>query len=119
MEDVVHRERDDDVVRALEERLDLAERVGQPAPSGVTAWKLDSQGAGTGGFYRLRDRNGAPVDRIVALPVKDLHHIARNLIQLLELFAPRAVEPRAERSGEAPAGNREGGGIHDRWKHLG
>ena len=40
-----------------------------------------------GEWIQIRDRNGAPVDRIVALPVKDPYHIARNLIQLLELFA--------------------------------
>ncbi len=48
-----------------------------------------------GEWIQIRDRNGAPFERIVALPVKDPYHIARNLIQLLELFAPKAAAPRA------------------------
>ena len=33
------------------------------------------------------DREGQPLERVVALPVKDPYHIARNLIQVLELFS--------------------------------
>ena len=42
-----------------------------------------------GEWIQIRDRRGAPLDRVVALPVKDPYHIARNLIQLTELFAGR------------------------------
>ena len=40
-----------------------------------------------GEWIQIRDRVGRPVDRVVALPVKDPYHIARNLIQVLELFS--------------------------------
>lgn len=47
-----------------------------------------------GEWIQIRDRRGAPLDRVVALPVKDPYHIARNLIQVLELFAvPARVLP--------------------------
>ncbi|MFE7331315.1 AGE family epimerase/isomerase [Streptomyces sp. NPDC057565] len=36
-------------------------------------------------WIQIRDRAGRPLDRIVALPVKDPFHIARNLMQLVEL----------------------------------
>lgn len=42
-----------------------------------------------GEWIQIRDRRGAPLERVVALPVKDPYHIARNLIQLTELFAGR------------------------------
>lgn len=38
-----------------------------------------------GEWIQIRDRRGAPLDRVVALPVKDPYHIARNLLQLVEL----------------------------------
>ncbi len=41
-----------------------------------------------GEWIQIRDRAGAPIEAIVALPVKDPYHIARNLIQALELMAP-------------------------------
>lgn len=40
-----------------------------------------------GEWIQIRDRKGAPLDRVVALPVKDPYHVARNLIQLIELFS--------------------------------
>jgi N-acylglucosamine 2-epimerase len=40
-----------------------------------------------GEWIQIRDRRGAPLERVVALPVKDPYHIARNLIQVLELFS--------------------------------
>lgn len=40
-----------------------------------------------GEWIQIRDRRGAPLERVVALPVKDPYHIARNLIQVLELSA--------------------------------
>ncbi|MES2692015.1 MAG: AGE family epimerase/isomerase [Verrucomicrobiota bacterium] len=40
-----------------------------------------------GEWIQIRDRTGAPVEKVVALPVKDPYHVARNLIQALELFA--------------------------------
>ncbi|WP_406385731.1 AGE family epimerase/isomerase [Streptomyces sp. NBC_01618] len=38
-------------------------------------------------WIQIRDRAGRPLDRVVALPVKDPFHIARNLMQLVELSA--------------------------------
>jgi N-acylglucosamine 2-epimerase len=43
--------------------------------------------AAVGEWIQIRDRDGVPVERVVALPVKDPYHIARNLIQCLELFS--------------------------------
>lgn len=40
-----------------------------------------------GEWIQIRDRAGAPLERVVALPVKDPYHIARNLIQVVELFS--------------------------------
>lgn len=40
-----------------------------------------------GEWIQIRDRRGAPLERVVALPVKDPYHIARNLIQILELYS--------------------------------
>ncbi len=40
-----------------------------------------------GEWIQIRDRLGNPLDRVVALPVKDPYHIARNLIQVMELFS--------------------------------
>jgi N-acylglucosamine 2-epimerase len=37
-----------------------------------------------GEWIQIRDRRGAPIDKITALPVKDPFHIARNLILLVE-----------------------------------
>lgn len=39
-----------------------------------------------GEWIQIRDRQGAPLERVVALPVKDPYHIARNLLQVLALF---------------------------------
>ncbi len=36
-------------------------------------------------WIQIRDRRGAPLDQVVALPVKDPFHIARNLMQIVEL----------------------------------
>lgn len=36
-------------------------------------------------WVQIRDRAGRPLDQVVALPVKDPFHIARNLMQLIEL----------------------------------
>lgn len=36
-------------------------------------------------WIQIRDRAGAPLDRVVALPVKDPFHICRNLMQLIKL----------------------------------
>lgn len=40
-----------------------------------------------GEWIQIRDRRGNPLERVVALPVKDPYHIARNLSQLIELFS--------------------------------
>lgn len=39
-----------------------------------------------GEWIQIRDRSGRPLEQVVALPVKDPYHIARNLLQLLALF---------------------------------
>lgn len=39
-----------------------------------------------GEWIQIRDRYGEPMDRVVALPVKDPFHISRNLILLTELL---------------------------------
>jgi N-acylglucosamine 2-epimerase len=49
-----------------------------------------------GEWIQIRDRAGNPLDRVVALPVKDPYHIARNLIQVLELFARNGTLSLAE-----------------------
>ncbi|MBZ2199539.1 AGE family epimerase/isomerase [Occultella gossypii] len=36
-------------------------------------------------WIQIRDRNGRPLDEVVALPVKDPYHVARNLMQIVEL----------------------------------
>ena len=36
-------------------------------------------------WIQIRDREGAPLDQVVALPVKDPFHICRNLMQMVEL----------------------------------
>ncbi|GAA1640121.1 AGE family epimerase/isomerase [Nonomuraea maheshkhaliensis] len=41
-------------------------------------------------WIQIRDRTGAPLDEVVALPVKDPYHIARNLMQIVELHASGA-----------------------------
>lgn len=38
-------------------------------------------------WIQIRDRAGDPMDQVVALPVKDPFHIARNLMQIIELEA--------------------------------
>jgi N-acylglucosamine 2-epimerase len=43
-----------------------------------------------GEWIQIRDRCGQPLERVVALPVKDPYHIARNLIQVLELFSNKS-----------------------------
>ena len=39
-----------------------------------------------GEWIQIRDRQGAPIDTVVALPVKDPYHIARNLVLLIQLI---------------------------------
>ena len=41
-------------------------------------------------WIQIRDREGRPLDQVVALPVKDPFHIARNLMQVIELQAARS-----------------------------
>ena len=37
-------------------------------------------------WMQIRDREGRPENRVVALPVKDPYHVVRNLALLLELL---------------------------------
>lgn len=39
-----------------------------------------------GEWIQIRDRQGQPMDKVVALPVKDPFHVSRNLILLIELL---------------------------------
>ena len=39
-----------------------------------------------GEWIQIRDRQGKPIDKVVALPVKDPYHITRNLLLLLDLL---------------------------------
>ena len=41
--------------------------------------------AGGGEWLQIRDRAGAPLDRVVALPVKDPFHVPRALLRMLQL----------------------------------
>ena len=41
--------------------------------------------ASVGEWIQIRDRHGRPLDRVVALPVKDPYHVTRNLLLLIEL----------------------------------
>ncbi|GAA0943666.1 AGE family epimerase/isomerase [Nonomuraea longicatena] len=51
------------------------------------AYTLDTFPGGDDGeeWIQIRDRAGRPLDEVVALPVKDPYHVARNLMQLVEL----------------------------------
>lgn len=40
----------------------------------------------TGEWIQIRDRRGNPIDKVVALPVKDPYHILRNMILIVELL---------------------------------
>ena len=40
----------------------------------------------TGEWIQIRDREGKPVEKLVALPVKDPYHVLRNLLLLIELL---------------------------------
>ena len=44
-------------------------------------------------WIQIRRRDGTPQDKVVALPVKDPYHIARNLIMLLELLEQMQLKP--------------------------
>jgi N-acylglucosamine 2-epimerase len=62
----------DDMRRWFQRVWDYAFRVfPQPDPA-------------VGEWIQIRDRSGDPLERVVALPVKDPYHIARNLIQMIE-----------------------------------
>jgi N-acylglucosamine 2-epimerase len=41
---------------------------------------------GIGEWIQIRDREGAPESKVVALPVKDPFHITRNLILIVDLL---------------------------------
>ena len=80
-----------------------ARRYGQPAAAPwfdrIWEYTLSTFPGGDQGreWIQIRDRSGQPKDEVVALPVKDPFHIARNLMQLVELGAethPAAGVPR-------------------------
>jgi len=43
-----------------------------------------------GEWIQIRDRQGKPIEKVVALPVKDPYHIVRNLLLILELLQQQA-----------------------------
>jgi N-acylglucosamine 2-epimerase len=49
-----------------------------------------------GEWIQIRDRRGEPLDRVVALPVKDPYHITRNLLQVIELGENAAGIPASD-----------------------
>ncbi|NDL59865.1 AGE family epimerase/isomerase [Phytoactinopolyspora mesophila] len=81
-----------------------AQRYGDSAAQGwfdrIWAYTLDTFPGGDEGseWIQIRERSGKPLDEVVALPVKDPFHIARNLMQIVELGALTA------HSYSAPAG---------------
>jgi N-acylglucosamine 2-epimerase len=44
-----------------------------------------------GEWIQIRDRQGKPMDKVVALPVKDPYHITRNILLILELLHQRTT----------------------------
>lgn len=48
--------------------------------------------AGSAGkeWIQIRDRSGAPLDQVVALPLKDPYHVTRNLLQMVALASSDA-----------------------------
>ncbi len=44
---------------------------------------------GTGEWIQIRDRRGNPINKVVALPVKDPYHILRNMVLIMELLAEK------------------------------
>jgi N-acylglucosamine 2-epimerase len=51
-----------------------------------------------GEWIQIRDRQGRPEPRVVALPVKDPFHIIRNVVQIIELLAEDPAARSAIRS---------------------
>ena len=49
--------------------------------------------ASVGEWIQIRDRAGAPMDKVVALPVKDPFHIVRNVLAVLELLSRWESDP--------------------------
>lgn len=61
----------------------------------VAAWTMRTFPEPDAEWLQIRDRAGAPLDQVVALPVKDPFHIARALL-LLNRLDPHAVLPTKE-----------------------
>ena len=49
-----------------------------------------------GEWIQIRDRQGRPVEKTVALPVKDPFHILRNVLLIIELLADGSMDATAE-----------------------
>jgi N-acylglucosamine 2-epimerase len=83
-----------------------ARRHGDPASvewfERVWSYTLATFPGGEAGeeWVQIRDRRGDPLDQVVALPVKDPFHIARNLAQIVAL-----------EDGDGGAGPRVGSGV--------
>ncbi len=65
----------DDELRAIHDRTQSYTFATFPNPD-----------ARVGEWIQIRDRSGAPLDRVVGLPVKDPYHLLRNLMLLVELL---------------------------------
>ena len=59
-----------------------------------------------GEWIQIRDRAGDPLERVVALPVKDPFHILRNALLILELLEESVTPIRSERGGHGDAVHR-------------
>lgn len=72
----------------------------------VRAYTFSTFPAGPGkDWIQIRDRAGTPLDRVVALPVKDSLHIPRSLLYLIELESDDHGEPSPGREAE-PTGDK-------------
>lgn len=45
-----------------------------------------------GEWIQIRDRDGNPMEKVVALPVKDPFHIIRNVLLIIELYSSKASD---------------------------
>ena len=73
-------------LRVLAEKGKRADLAAHHARMHDYVMRIFPNGCG-GEWIQIRDRNGAPLEKTVALPVKDPFHVARALLLLVELLA--------------------------------
>jgi N-acylglucosamine 2-epimerase len=74
----------DDTFRALHDRV-----------HDYTFRTFPNPDAAVGEWIQIRDRAGEPLEKVVALPVKDPYHVWRNLLLLVELLpAGQTISPK-------------------------